>query len=104
MLLQVDVNKRVDCNGFLKSELILKKIKEMKEDPKTVQEAENLDKYKDTQDDFLLKTIKFDDIKQIKSQLPSKKNYAGNNNSNVNLKRKNYIGNTSKLKINNQKI
>ena len=73
MLLQVDVNKRVDCNGFLKSELILKKIKEMKEDPKTVQEAENLDKYKDTQDDFLLKTIKFDDIKQIKSQLPSKK-------------------------------
>ena len=100
MLLQVDVNKRVDCNGFLKSELILKKIKEMKEDPKTVQEAENLDKYKDTQDDFLLKTIKFDDIKQIKSQLPSKKNYAGNNNSNVNLKRKNYIGNTSKLKIN----
>ena len=82
MLLQVDVNKRVDCNGFLKSELILKKIKEMKEDPKTVQEAENLDKYKDTQDDFLLKTIKFDDIKQIKSQLPSKKIYAGNNKIN----------------------
>ena len=54
----------------------------MKEGPKTVQEAENLDKYKDTQDGFLLETIKFNDIKQLKSQLPSKKIYAGNNKIN----------------------
>ena len=41
MLLQVDVDKRVDCNKFLNSELIMKKIKEMKENPKTHQEAES---------------------------------------------------------------
>ena len=31
MLLQVDVKKRVDCTEFLDSKLIMKKIKEMKE-------------------------------------------------------------------------
>ena len=103
MLLQVDVDKRVDCNKFLNSELILKKIKEMKENPKTFQEAESLDKNKNTQDDFLLKTIKFNDIKEIKSQLPSKKNYAGNKNG-VNLKKKNFIGNISNTKANNVKL
>ena len=91
MLLQVDVEKRVDCNKFLNSDLILKKIKEMKENPKTHQEAESLDKNKNTQDDFLLKTIKFDDIKEIKSQLPSKKNYAGSNKSGINLKKKTFL-------------
>ena len=103
MLLQVDVDKRVDCNKFLNSELIIKKIKEMKENPKTFQEAESLDKNKNTQDNFLLKTIKFDDIKEIKSQLPSKKNYAGSNKTGTNLKKKNFIGNPNnpKLSINN---
>ena len=100
MLLQVDVNKRVDCNKFLNSELIVKKIKEMKENPKTHLEAESLDKNKNTQDDFLLKTIKFDDIKEIKSQLPSKKNYAGENKNGTNLKKKNFIRNPNNPKIN----
>ena len=95
LLLQVDVDKRVDCNKFLNSELIVKKIKEMKENPKTFQEAENLDKNKNTQDDFLLKTIKFNDIKEIKSQLPSKKNYNGKNKNGVNLKKKTFIGNNN---------
>ena len=104
MLLQVDVEKRVDCNKFLNSDLILKKIKEMKENPKTHQEAESLDKNKNTQDDFLLKTIKFNDIKEIKSQLPSKKNYNGNNRSGINLKKKTFISNNnSNAKSNNSK-
>ena len=100
MLLQVDVDKRVDCNSFLNSELILKKIKEMKENPKTFQEGENLDKNKNTQDDFLLSTIKFDDIRQIKSQLPSKK-YDRNKKSGVNLKKKNFLGKGTNIKSNN---
>ena len=95
LLLQVDVDKRVDCNKFLKSELIMKKIKEMKENPKTFQEAESLDKNKNTQENFLLKTIKFDDIKEIKAQLPSKKNYNGKNKNGVNLKKKNFLGNNN---------
>ena len=100
MLLQVDVDKRVDCNSFLNSELILKKIKELKENPKTFQEGENLDKYKNTQDDFLLSTIKFDDIRQIKSQLPSKK-YDRNKKSGINLKKKNFIAKGNNIKSNN---
>ena len=36
MLLQVDVNKRVDCNQFLNSDLIKKKIEEMKNDPNII--------------------------------------------------------------------
>jgi hypothetical protein len=75
MLLQVDVNKRVDCNQFLNSELIKKKIEEMKNNPSTFLEALNLDRNKGIKDDFLLKTIKFNDISEIKAQLPTKKNY-----------------------------
>ena len=86
MLLQVDVDKRVDCNQFLNSNLIKKKIEEMKNNPNTFLEALNLDKNKGIQDDeFLLKTIKFNDISEIKAQLPTKKNY-NNNFSGNNLK------------------
>ena len=75
MLLQVDVNKRVDCNKFLNSDLIKKKIEEMKNDEKTCLEGMFLEKNKKIEDDFLLKTIKFNDISEIKAQLPTKKNY-----------------------------
>ena len=78
MLLQVDVNKRVDCNQFLNSELIKKKIEEMKNDPNSFIEAFIYDKNKNKVDDYLLKTIKFNDIKEIKAQLPTKKNYNSN--------------------------
>jgi len=105
MLLKVDVDQRVDCNQFLNSKLVVKKIKELKENPITVLEGESLDKNKNTQDDFLLKTIKFNDIKEIKSQLPSKKNYNGNNKSGINhLKRKKYIRNSNNNKGNSNKI
>ena len=82
MLLQVDVDKRVDCNQFLNSELIKKKIEEMKNNPNTFLEALNLDKNKGIKDDFLLKTIKFNDISEIKAQLPTKKNYNNSNSNN----------------------
>ena len=86
MLLQVDVNKRVDCNQFLNSDLIKKKIEEMKNNPSTFIEALNLDKNKGIKDDFLLKTIKFNDISEIKAQLPTKKNYNNYNPNNNNFK------------------
>ena len=76
MLLQVDVDKRVDCNEFLSSKLIKKKIEEMKKNPNTMLEGMILDKNKETQDNFLLETIKFSNISELKAQLPTKKNYA----------------------------
>ena len=72
MLLQVDVKKRVDCKEFLDSKLIMKKIKEMKENNS---ECKDLEKNKNSFSGTLLKTIKFKDYKDIKSQLPTKKNY-----------------------------
>ena len=86
MLLQVDVDKRVDCNQFLNSDLIKKKIEEMKNNPSTFLEALNLDKNKGIKDDFLLKTIKFNDISEIKAQLPTKKNYNSYNLNGNNFK------------------
>ena len=78
MLLQVDVNKRYDCNQFLNSNLIKQKIEEMKKEPNIYIESFIYDKNKDKRDDYLLKTIKFNDIKEIKAQLPTKKNYNSN--------------------------
>ena len=75
MLLQVDVNKRVDCNKFLNSELIKHKMIEMK---KEGIEAFIYSKNKDNEDNYLLETIKFKDIKEIKAQLPTRKNYNSN--------------------------
>ena len=78
MLLQVDVNKRVDCNQFLNHDLIKRKIEEIKKDPSICIESFIYNKNKDRFDEYLLKTIKFNDIKEIKAQLPTKKNYNSN--------------------------
>ena len=78
MLLQVDVNKRIDCNQFLNNDLIKRKIEEMKKEPNIFIESYIYDKNKDKTDDHLLKTIRFNDIKEIKAQLPTKKNYNSN--------------------------
>ena len=88
MLLQVDVKKRVDCNEFLDSKLIMKKIKEMKENNS---ECRDLEINKNSFNGILLKTIKFKDYKDIKSQLPTKKNYDIDisNNTNTNLSKDN---------------
>ena len=93
MLLQVDVNKRVDCNKFLNSELIKKKMQEMKKDPNCGIEAFIYNRNKGNEDDYLLETIKFSDIKEIKAQLPTKKNY----NSNILLWNKIKINKNNKL-------
>ena len=50
----------------------------MKNNPSTYLEALSLDKNKGIHDEFLLKTIKFNDISEIKAQLPTKKNYNSN--------------------------
>ena len=79
MLLQVDVEKRVDCEQFLNCELIRRKIDEMKKNensnPYFFNEENNILCY--DKGGELLNTIKFDDIKDIKSILPNKKNYDG---------------------------
>ena len=76
MLLQTDVKKRCDCNKFLNSSLITRKIQEMKNENK---EYKNLEKNKEINDGKLLETIRFENILDIKRQLPTKKNYSNNN-------------------------
>ena len=68
MLLQTDVKKRCDCDKYLNSPLIVKKIKELKN------ENNNLEKNKEINDGNLLETIRFENIMDIKRQLPTKKN------------------------------
>ena len=74
MLLQVDVKKRCDCDQFLNSKLIVKKMKELRENNFDL-DFRLMKKNKSNMDGGLLKTIKFKDIKDIKAQLPQKKNY-----------------------------
>ena len=100
MLLQVDVSKGVDCNQFLNNDLIKKKIEELKNDPNLNVESFIYDKNKDRLDDYLLKTIQFNDIREIKAQLPTNKNYNSNilsdklkynkSNKSITNKQKNY--------------
>ena len=88
MLLQVDVKKRCDCDKFLNSKLINSKIQEMKKENK---EYRNLEKNKDINDGELLNTIRFENILDIKKQLPTKKNYSNNStilSSNKNTSKK----------------
>ena len=75
MLLQVDVDRRVDCNQFLNCELIKKKMEELQkiEEFNDINIFENQLNYEEG--DELLDTIKFKDIKDIKTLLPNKKNY-----------------------------
>ena len=54
--------------------MIVKKIKELKN------ENNNLEKNKEINDGNLLETIRFENIMDIKRQLPTKKNYSNNNN------------------------
>ena len=76
MLLQVDVEKRVDCNMFLKSKLIEDKIEEMKNNPSLYNvKGINLDFNDEGLQKSLLNTIKFSNLNEIKYQLPMTKNY-----------------------------
>ena len=83
MLLQVDVEKRVDCDMFLKSKLITDKIQEMKNNPNIYNlRGINLGMNSETIDQALLHTIKFSNLNEIKYQLPTTKNYTYNYNNN----------------------
>ena len=117
LLLQVDVNKRVNCDQFLNHPLIVKKIKEMKN---ASSDFKSLEDNKSIHEGILLKTIQFKDLRDIKSQLPTKKNYdkitrgssfsdckngknmfsSGKNKSNPNI----FIKNNSLLKYNKNNI
>ena len=83
MLLKVDTNKRVDCNQFLESQLIKNKINEMENNNNFLNyeffDKKYIEEHKDEK--LLLDTIKFMDIYEIKSQLPTKKNYDGEKES-----------------------
>ena len=81
MLLQVDVNKRVNCDQFLNHPIIVRKIKEMKSKNS---EYKGLEDNKNIHDGYLLNTINFKDLKEIKSQLPTRKNYENNKKINKN--------------------
>jgi len=96
MLLQVDVNKRVNCDQFLNHPMIVQKIKEMKMKDS---QYNVLEENKSIKDGYLLNTINFKDLKEIKAQLPTKKNYGNNlenkRESNYNI---NYANNNFKEK------
>ena len=74
MLLQVDVEKRVDCYMFLKSKLIRQKIQEMKNNPH-IYKLQGINLGTDDIQQDLLHTIKFSNLNEIKYQLPVTKNY-----------------------------
>ena len=102
MLLEVDVKKRCDCNKFLNNPLIIRKIKELKNENN---EYKNLEKNKDIDEGNLLETIRFDNILDIKRQLPTKKNYSNTNTSQLSNKiNNNEIKNKKKNIVKYQKI
>ena len=99
MLLQVDVNKRVDCDNFLKSKLIMRKKKELIEKNKEFNYIENKLE-KNINNGILLSTIKFTNIHEIKSQLPKNKNYNDENFDYINSNNNNYINQLSNINNN----
>ena len=68
-LLEVNVEKRYDCNQFLQSDIVKNKIRELNNN---YYDNNNKDSYDNS---ILLNTIIFSDIKDIKRQLPNKKYY-----------------------------
>ena len=68
MLLQTDVDKRVDCDSFLNNKTVKDKIKEINKNLGTLNNNNtNNDK------GVLLNTIKFNNLNELKYQLPSEK-------------------------------
>ena len=71
-LLEVNVEKRYDCNQFLQSDIVKNKINELNSNNNNYYDNNNKDSYDNS---MLLNTIIFSDIKDIKRQLPNKKYY-----------------------------
>ena len=100
MLLQVDVKKRVDCDSFLNSKLIIRKKKE-------INELQSY--YKNIDDNYnngiLLNTIKFSNINEIKAQLPRNKNYNDDSLNNKEFNINNQLFHTNNIEsINPKKV
>ena len=70
-LLEVNVDKRFNCDQFLESDIVRNKIKELKNSNLDYKEVNENDK----DNSILLNTIFFSDIKDIKKNLPNKKYY-----------------------------
>ena len=105
MLLQVDVDKRVDCDQFLNSELIVKKIEEIKKND-TFSDFNFFEKKNNIRYDEgkLLDTINFKNVNEIKSKLPTKKNYDQINDEILNQNLNNFFENKNEQINNNEKI
>jgi hypothetical protein len=88
MLLQTDVEKRADCDTFLNCKIIKDKINEIKLNKKLNGNWKN-----NSNNDVLLNTIKFNNLKDLKYQLPLTKNYDcqinENNKENINVNNNN---------------
>ena len=82
MLLEKDAEKRVNCDEFLESELIRKKINEFKNNSDTNFVGYFLENNVNSKDekDVLLETIKFNNFNELKQNLPTLKNYESNLN------------------------
>ena len=70
MLLEVDVNKRVDCNNILNSDLIKNKINEIS-DIYTNNNYSNVD-----DDSSMLDTIEYKNLRDLENKIPNKKKYS----------------------------
>ena len=110
MLLQIDVDKRVDCDGFLNSEIIKNKINEFINNPYSHYEGSQLAKNKNynNEDDILYGTINFKNLEDLKNKLPNMKNYEKKNKinkkkNNNNKENNNDSNNNNKNDNNNNK-
>ena len=96
-LLEVNVDKRFNCEQFLESDVVRNKMKELKNnwDYKDINENDN-------DNSLLLNTIIFNDFKDIKKNLPNKKYYNEESTTESNSKKeKEKENNINKNNINN---
>ena len=84
MLLQVDVNKRADCDEFLKCPIVSKKIQEIKNNPLTYYEGKLLENNLENSNNILMETIRFNTLDDLKEHLPTQKNYIDINEKIIN--------------------
>ena len=82
MLLQTDVEKRADCDSFLNSKIVKDKIYEIRKNQKLNGNYKKNNIQINNDSGMLLNTIKFDNLKDLKYQLPSTKNYDSQSNDN----------------------
>ena len=89
-LLEVNVDKRFDCRQFLNNDIVKRKINELKKNDDIFNNNNiNLnDIQEDLNNSFLLNTFYFNDINDIKKQLPNKKYYNDESTTESNSKKK----------------